>query len=131
MAETTVPETRKTLEAETTETRERGRYLVPPVDIYETENELVVVADMPGVAREEVSLDVNDGILTIEGRAKHLLEADPQVREYRLQTFYRQFQLGEQIDQEKINASLKNGVLTISLPKAEKAKPKQIQVTVS
>ncbi|MCB2154155.1 Hsp20/alpha crystallin family protein [bacterium] len=131
MAEKTIPETRQSVEAETAETRERGRYLVPPVDIYETEHELVVVADMPGVAKEDVNVHVDDGILTLEGRSKHALEGEPRFREYTLQNFYRQFQLGEQIDQEKINASLKNGVLTIALPKAEKAKPKQIAVTVA
>jgi HSP20 family protein len=101
----------------------------PAVDIYETQDELVLLADLPGVNKEDLAIKLEDEILTIEGAAQasaapgqHLLS------EYASGTFYRQFTVGEAIDREKIDASLKNGVLELVLPKAEKAKPKRIQV---
>jgi HSP20 family molecular chaperone IbpA len=131
MAEKTVPQrTDKEVPATREETREASAHLHPPVDIYETNDGLVVVADMPGVAKEDVDVSVDNGVLTIEGRTQHVAAGNPIWSEYRLLNFYRQFELSEVIDQESIAASLKQGVLTLRLPKAEKAKPKQIAVNV-
>ena len=132
MAEKTVPVTQeKEVPASREETRETEAHLHPPVDIYETEGALTVVADLPGVAKEDLSVNVDENVLTIEGRTKHIAGGDPVWAEYRLLNFFRQFQLPEEIDQEKINAELKGGVLTIQLPKAEKAKPRRIDVNVA
>lgn len=115
----------------TQSTREEERYLVPPVDIYETKEGLVVVADLPGVEKDDLNIDVEDDVLTIQARSKHEEPASAVYQEYRLMNFYRQFQLGEHVDQGKISAELKHGVLKLTLPKAEKAKPKKIEVRVS
>ncbi len=130
MTETTVPATTER-DTDVASTREDSRFLVPPVDIYEIQDTLVVLVDMPGVGKDAVSVDVEDGILTISGRTDYSIRGEAVIEEFGLLNFYRQFQLNEQVDQEKIEAELKNGVLTVKLPKAEKAKPRQIQVKVS
>lgn len=113
------------------ETRQEERYLSPPVDIYETSAGLTVVADLPGVDKTDVDVRVDENILTIKGKNDHIAPGDPLSKEYFLLNFSRQFQLGEGVDQEKISADLKHGVLTVQLPKAEKVKPKKIKVNVS
>jgi HSP20 family molecular chaperone IbpA len=112
-------------------TREPSRYLVPPVDIYETEDGLVVLADMPGVEKDGVNLRVDDGVLTLQGKSSPRERKSALMNEFELLDFHRQFELSEEIDQEKIEAKLHNGVLTVHLPKAEKAKPRQIQIKMS
>jgi HSP20 family protein len=112
-------------------TREESRYLVPPVDIYETEEGLVVVADLPGVKKENTDIRVENNILTIQGKTeKAKSEANPVYNEFELHNYYRQFELNEEVDQEKISAELKHGVLTLHLPKREETKPKKISVKV-
>jgi len=113
------------------EIRQEERYLAPPVDIYEIPDGLTVIADLPGVDRDGLDVRVDGGILTIQGKPKHLVPCDPVRTEFRLINFYRQFQLGDEVDQEKITATMKHGVLTINLPRAERLKPKKIQVHVS
>jgi HSP20 family protein len=101
----------------------------PAVDIYETQDDLVLLADLPGVTKQDLTIKLDDEILTIEGAAQASAAPGQQLlNEYASGTFYRQFTVGEAIDREKIDASLKNGVLELVLPKAEKAKPKRIQV---
>jgi HSP20 family molecular chaperone IbpA len=112
------------------ETRSQERYITPPVDIYETEDGLLVKADLPGVAREGLDVRVENSLLTIRGKAAHVAPGDPVYREYGLVNFFRQFELNERVDQSKISAELKHGVLTLTLPKAEEAKPRQIDVKV-
>ncbi|MGC8666628.1 MAG: Hsp20/alpha crystallin family protein [Chthonomonadales bacterium] len=111
-------------------TRAQEQYLAPPVDIYETPDGLTLVADLPGVSRDALSVDVKDDVLTIQGRAKHALPVDPSYSEFELVNFFRQFQLSDAVDVSRITAELKHGVLTLNLPKAEAAKPKKIPVTV-
>ena len=113
------------------ETRSQERYITPPVDIYETADGLVVKADLPGVAKEGLDVRVENSLLTIRGKAAHAALGDPVYREYELVNFFRQFELNERVDQSKISADLKHGVLTLNLPKAEEAKPRQIEVKVS
>lgn len=128
MKEKTVPT--KT-EQQVPATREESRTLIPPVDIFENKDGLVVVADLPGVDKAQVDVRVENNVLTIKGTSKSTLEGDAQYKEYELLNFFRQFELSEAVDQEKIDAEMKNGVLIINLPKREQAKPKQIEVKVA
>ena len=114
---------------ETTRTQEQ--YVRPAVDIYETQEGLVVLADVPGASKETVELEVENDVLTIKARAKHNLPVEPIYREFELMSYYRQFQLSDTVDDEKIGAEFKHGVLTLRIPRAEKTKPRQIPVSVS
>jgi HSP20 family molecular chaperone IbpA len=113
------------------ETRSQERYVTPPVDIYETAEGLVVKADLPGVAKDGLDVQVENNLLTIRAQASHAAPGDLLYREYELAHFFRQFELTDRVDQQKISADLKNGVLTLSLPKAEEAKPRRIDVRLS
>ncbi len=109
-------------------TRADERFVSPPVDIYETNEGLVLVADLPGVPAEGLDIQVKDDILTITARVQSQTPGAPVYREYELVNFFRQFQLSECVDTDRISARLRNGVLELSLPKAEAAKPKAIKV---
>jgi HSP20 family molecular chaperone IbpA len=126
--EKTVPEAGGDVVASHEVTREPDRYAIPPVDIHEEPDKLVVVADLPGVKKENLSVQVEQGILTIEGRVDQEPSRSPIRREWALLPFFRQFRITEEIDTSKIRASLQNGVLRLDLPKAEQAKPRQIPV---
>ena len=102
----------------------------PPVDIYENDDALVVVADLPGVDKNGVEVRVEDDVLTIRGMVAYNPPPNLLRAEFGLVNFYRQFQLTDEVDQGKISAESKNGVLTVRLPKAEKAKPRQVKVMV-
>jgi HSP20 family protein len=112
-------------------TRAQERHMLPPVDIYETSESLVLIADLPGVAKEDLDLRVDNNVLTLQGKASHAASGEAIYREYELVNFFRQFELSEQVDQENIAADFKQGVLTLHLPKVEKPKPRQIEVKVS
>ena len=109
-------------------TRDETRYLVPPVDIFETNEALTVVVDLPGVGKDNVDVRVEESVLTIKGKADYEPPSNPLLGEFNLHGYYRQFQLSDEVDQSRISAESKNGVLTILLPKAEKSKPRQIKV---
>jgi HSP20 family protein len=111
-------------------TRAQERYIQPPVDIYETPDGLVLLADLPGVEPNDLSVRLEDNTLTIQAKPKHLITAEPIYREFELVNFFRQFELSDQVDQEKITARLNHGVLVLELAKAEKAKPRQITVQI-
>ena len=128
MKEQTVPQ--KT-EQQAPDTREDARTLVPPVDIFETDEGLAVVADLPGVQKQDVHVDVENNVLTIRATAKSRLPGDPVHREYRLMNFFRQFQLNDSVDQDKIRAELKYGVLTVHVPKVAAKQPKKIEVQLA
>ena len=113
------------------ETRSPEQYVTPPVDIYETQEGLVVKADLPGVARDSMDLRVENNLLTIRAKAAHGAPGEPIYREYGLVNFFRQFELNERVDQSKISAELNHGVLTLNLAKAEEAKPRKIDVKVA
>jgi HSP20 family protein len=130
MAERTVA-TRQSMSPSREETRTKEQYMSPPVDIYETEEGLVVKADLPGVAKENMDIRVENNLLTIRANAAHVAPGDPIYREYELVNFFRQFELSEKVDQSKISADLNHGVLTLNLPKAEEAKPRKIDVKVA
>jgi HSP20 family molecular chaperone IbpA len=114
----------------TESTRHHERYVAPPVDIHETRDGLVVLADLPGVAKEALEVRVDDNVLTIRGQPRHAVPGDVTYREYELVNFVRQFELPDKVDQSRITADLKCGVLTLHLLKAEEVKPRQIEVRV-
>lgn len=132
MAEKTIatPETQQGIPtAEGTRTRER--YIAPPVDIYETPQDLAVMADLPGVTKEALEVRVDNTLLTIRGHSRHIAPGTLVYQEYELLPFFRQFELSEMIDTEKITAEFKHGVLFLHLPKAAEAKPRKIEVAVA
>ena len=104
-------------------------WLNPLVDIHENDNGLVVTADMPGVTRDSLDIGIEDGILTIKARTS---EASSEVvfRDAGHTGYHRRFQLPDNLDLDKVEAALKDGVLTLTLPKSEAAKPRKIDVTV-
>jgi HSP20 family protein len=108
-------------------TRE-GPVYTPRVDIWENEKELTLIADIPGVEPAGLEVDLRDNTLTIIGKVEPEEDHQYIVREFGVGNYYRQFTLSEVIDQDKIAAGVKNGVLTLTLPKVEKAKPRRIQV---
>jgi HSP20 family protein len=109
------------------------KVIVPAVDIYETENEYVVKADMPGVTKENVNIIFNDNVLEINGAVEEGWKEKENLKynEFSLCNYHRSFKVGNDIDSEKINASMGNGVLTLELPKKEAVKPRKIQINVS
>lgn len=112
----------------TERTRNQERYVTPPVDIYETPEGLVVVADVPGVKEEDLDVRVDNNVLTIRAHAHSAMRGERIHREYELVNFFRQFELNEKVDQQRITADLKGGVLTLTLPKAEEVKPRRVTV---
>ncbi len=105
----------------------------PAVDIYETEHELVVKADLPDVKPEDLDIRVENNILTIRGERKfekQVNESNYLRVERAYGSFTRSFSLANTVNSEAIKADYKNGVLSLSIPKREEAKPKQIKVTV-
>jgi HSP20 family molecular chaperone IbpA len=107
-----------------------GVYFTPAVDIYETEKELTLLADMPGVDAESVEIDVRDDTLAITGKVgARPTEGTPLLAEYRVGNYFRRFTLSEAVDQSGITASLSDGVLKVSLPKAAKAVPRRIPIS--
>ena len=112
------------------EQTQEGLVFTPAVDIFETENSLTVLADMPGVATEDVVIDLREGVLTVSGNVKPFEGADEQdvLVEFETGKYFRQFSLSEVIDQERIEANLADGVLRLVLPKAEHAMPRKIAV---
>jgi HSP20 family protein len=106
-----------------------GLYFTPRVDIYETENELVLSADVPGVRAEDVDLRYERGELVLHGKVRPRPRPEQFFQwEYEEGDFYRVFQVHESIDGSRIAAECKNGVLTVHLPKVEAARPRQVQV---
>jgi len=128
--EMTVKE-KKALEEGAKESTRPGRVFVPAVDILENEEEIIILADMPGVTSKSVDIDLRESVLTIQGRIS-LVEGEKEVtvyREFDWGDYLRQFTLSDAIDQEKITAKMDQGVLRLTLPKAEKRKPQKIQVS--
>ena len=108
-----------------------GMVFTPEVDIFETDQAITLLADIPGVKPEKLNIDLRDNILTITGDVDRLQAADEEllVMEYETGRYYRQFTLSEVIDQTKIDAKLNLGVLRLSLPKVAKAAPRKIAIT--
>ena len=114
--------------ARSEETRTIGRVLTPAVDIFESDDKLTLVADMPGVDKDGLDINLEKGMLTLNGAVKAEARGKALLREFSTANYYRQFKLSEHIDAEKSVAELKNGVLTLEIPKAESAKPRKIEI---
>ena len=107
-----------------------GLVFTPDVDIFETDREITLLVDMPGVPADSVSIDLRDGVLTLSGDVKPWEgpeESDVLV-EFEIGKYFRQFTLSEVIDQDGIEAKVEDGVLRLHLPKSEKAMPRKITV---
>jgi len=107
-----------------------GLIFTPAVDIFETEKEITLLADIPGVKADDLTIDIRDNTLTLSADIAPVDSTDEVdiLVEYESGRYYRQFTLGELINQENIDAKLNDGVLRLSLPKVEKATPKKITV---
>ncbi len=110
-----------------------GLVFTPAVDIFENDKEIVLLADMPGVKPEVFRIDLRDNTLTLEGDVAPFENSGEEevMMEYAVGKYYRQFSLSEMIDQNKIDAKIKDGVLRLTLPKVEKAAPRKITVTAA
>ncbi|MGE4318119.1 MAG: Hsp20/alpha crystallin family protein [Deferribacterales bacterium] len=104
---------------------------LPPVDIYETETDVVLVAELPGVKEEELDIQMSDGVLTLKGDKKYPIEGDSD-NYYRLERSYgkfnRSFTIPSTVDVNSVKASLKDGLLKITLKKRTEIQPKVIKV---
>ncbi|MDL2328242.1 Hsp20/alpha crystallin family protein [Desulfosarcina sp. OttesenSCG-928-A07] len=116
--------------ASSAEPTKPGPVFTPNVDIFETDKSLTLLVDMPGVRAEDLNVDLRDDTLTLTGDVspERDLPGEPVYTEYKTGRYYRQFTLSEVISQDKIDASLSDGVLRLTLPKVEKATPRRIAV---
>jgi HSP20 family protein len=107
-----------------------ARYYIPNTDITETDDALVVTMEVPGVDRGSVDVKVEDDVLRVEARIDHAKYdgMEPVYTEYNVGHFARSFSLSHAIDQQKIDAALNDGVLTLTLKKAQKTQPRQIEI---
>jgi HSP20 family protein len=123
---------KKEIERGSGEPTRQGVTFVPDVDILENQEAITLRADLPGVKKENVNINIQEGILTLTATVEPL-EKNHQLlyREYDVGGYSRRFTLGERIDQSKITANLENGVLTLHLPKAEEEKPRKIEISSS
>mgnify|MGYP001385002627 CR=1 FL=1 len=124
-----VNEKRDTATVTRAERTREGRTYLPYCDILERENELLIHADLPGVRTEDIDINYERGLLTLQGRV------DPRredrrflMREYGVGDYHRSFEVGEGIDASRIEAEVKDGVLTLHLPKTESIRPRKIAV---
>ena len=123
--------TKEKQQVQGTEQTRPGRYFMPDVNICENDDGLHLWADMPGVSEKNVDVSLKDGTLTISGTVSTgaYEKLSPLYTEYNIGNYFRQFTLNELIDESRIKASMKNGVLEVDLPKREQAKPRRIEVT--
>jgi len=122
---------RCTTPARTTEAERPHRQTAPPCDIHETGTAVVLTADMPGVAQDGVEVRIHGDLLTLSGRSA-VSEPDrlaPLWREYAPRDYVRTFRLGQDIDPERVSASIKDGVLRVELQKRAGSQPRRIQVS--
>jgi HSP20 family protein len=114
------------------ESTHSGPQFAPRVDIYETDKELTLFADLPGVGPNDVDLHYEKGELVLRGKVHKPKNGRPRLaQEYEVGDFYRVFSIHESIDAGRIEAECKNGVLTVHLPKVEAARPRQISVRMA
>jgi HSP20 family protein len=107
-----------------------GRYYIPYADIYETDEALTVVMEMPGVEKSRLNVALENDVLKVDGQIDFTKYRDmePVYAEYNVGHYARSFTLSNKIDQEKISAQLEDGVLTLALPKAKQARPRRISI---
>jgi HSP20 family molecular chaperone IbpA len=125
-------EKRESPNAALSERTRNGMTYSPRIDIWESADELVLYADLPGVCAEDLDVQFENHELTIHGKvAPRQPEAQLLYGEYGVGDYYRSFNIGESIDAGKIHAELQNGVLALHLPKTEEVKPRRIEVKTS
>ena len=107
-----------------------GRYYVPAADIFETEEALTLMLEMPGVAKNNVDVEIENDVLRVEAKIDFSAykDTEPVYTEYNVGHYARAFTLSDKIDRENISADLEDGVLTLTLPKAKEALPRRIAV---
>jgi HSP20 family protein len=107
-----------------------GRFYVPAADVYETEDALTVVMEMPGVDRKDVAVETKGDVLRVEGRIDFSKYGgmEPVYTEYNVGHWTRSFALSDKVDQERIGAQLEDGVLTLTLPKTAEARPRRVAI---
>ena len=110
------------------ETRASERYVKPAVDIIETEAGLTLIADIPGATKEALDVNVEKGILSVSAPVSLSMPGRPLYTEFEFAHYYRQFSIPETLDHEKSKAELSNGILTLTIPLAEAAKPRRIEI---
>jgi len=113
-----------------TEERNVANWLTPAVDIFEDEESITLITDLPGVAKDGLHLGIEKGVLTIEAIGKAGEEGNPLFREFGNSGYYRRFQLPDSLEFDKVEANMKDGVLNLRLPKTAAARPRRIEVTV-
>ena len=125
-----VPGSKRELKTKTEKTQQ-ARFYKPSTDIVETTEDLILYMDMPGVAKKDVEIKLEKNLLTVEGRIEQerYKNLKAQYAEYNVGHYSRNFQLSSEIDQERIQARIEDGVLSLTLPKAEKAKPRLINIS--
>jgi len=129
MADRTMTPTREHNEVANPQPTRGGLQFMPRVDIFETDKELTLYAEVPGVRSEDVELHYENGELTLHGRVQRRHAGKPMLaQEYGEGDFYRAFTIHESIDASRIEAECKNGLLTVHLPKVEAVRPRQINV---
>ena len=112
---------------------EWGSLAGPPLDIAETEDAITVKAELPGVTQDDLDVSITGNVLTIKGEKKHETETNGKTYhriERRYGNFHRSLQLGQHIETKKVKGEFADGVLTLTLPKAEEAKPKKLKIDV-
>ena len=126
-----LPESSELIPASADSASEPRLLFNPPIDIYETPDGLVLYADLPGVASEGLDLQVQDNRLTLFGRVTSEASETAQMlhQEYHIGDFLRSFILSDEVDHDRIQAKLTNGVLRVELPRAPRAKPRRIEVS--
>ena len=110
------------------ETRSSERYVKPAVDIIETEAGLTLIADIPGATKEALDATVDKGILTVSAPVSLSMPGRPLYTEFEFAHYYRQFSIPETLDHERAKAELINGILSLTIPLAEAAKPRKIEI---
>ena len=107
-----------------------GLFFTPDVDIFETETEITLLADLPGVTADDLTIDLRDNVLSLTGDVSpsDVAGEEPIYTEYQTGKYFRQFTLSEVVDQQKISAALNDGILRLSLPKVAKATPRKVTV---
>ncbi len=111
------------------ETTSASRSVMPLVDIYESDDEILLHAEMPGVKKDDVTINIDNGNLTLSGVSSVHSDGSADWEEFNNVEYTRAFSVPQTIDVEKVKAELKDGILALHLPKSEAAKPKTIEIT--
>ncbi len=109
--------------------REQEQVYVPATDVRETPEAIIMQFDMPGVSKDNVDIRLDRNLLAVTGKVERQEQGNIVYQEYRIGDYYREFTLSEDLDKENITAEMQAGVLTLTIGKTEKAKPRKISIT--